>query len=69
MKESDRKSILHKKIENPGMSHNDIAKELKVAKSSVTFVLKGTATFYQQNERKAVAKKKQLNSRFKQGKC
>lgn len=35
-----REAILHKRVENPDMSHGDIAKSLKIAKSTVTKVLK-----------------------------
>lgn len=46
-----RELIVHKKQENPDFSHNDIAKSLKLAKSTVTYVLKNF------NERKTTARK------------
>lgn len=39
-KETNREMIVRKKLENPDLSHRDIAKSLNVAKSTVTLVLK-----------------------------
>lgn len=38
-----RELVLRKKIENKGTSHNDIAKTLKMVKSSLTVILKSNS--------------------------
>lgn len=61
----NREIIVRKHHENPGMSHNDMAKSLKIAKSTVTSVLKKYKETLSIDKKKGSGRKKGFVSQKK----